>query len=169
MPSPDDASGAARQSPRMDDFDHAPWLMKLLFAAAGLAIMLLASGVIRTDPANFLAPRWVVSAAGLMFLLAAVLMFIGKHRFVHPAIYMFVAATLCSLLAAIGFWVAIWSQGPFRSALSIGAVAMPAHESSGLVPRVLFGAGAVLALVLAAVAWSRWWRAARGLPVDLSR
>ena len=168
MTSPNQPSAQSGATPQPCDFDHAPLLMKLVFAVAGLAVMSLAVGVIPADPAKFRAPHLVVFVVGLAFFLAAVLMFIGKHRFLHPAVYMLVAATMCSLLAAVFCWVAIWSTGPFSGGLSIGPIAMPLAGSSGLVPRLAFGAGALLTLFLSGLGWVRWWRTLRGLPVDLS-
>jgi len=139
---------AAEQS-RPDNFDHVPLLMKVMFAGAGLLIMLLAAGAIPLDPAKFRAPHWVVFAFGLAFFLAAALTFIGRHRLVHPAIYMFVAAMMCSSLAVLFVWAAAWSAGPFRGSIAIGPVAVTAAGSSDVVDRVLFGAVALLAVFLA--------------------
>ena len=155
------------ETPEPRDFDHAPVLMKVVFAAAGLAVMLLAVGVIPSDPGKFLAPHWVVFVFGLAFFLAAILMFIGTHRFLHPALYMFPAALMSSSLAAVLCWVAFWAKGPFRGGLAIGPVAVSTGASTDLVPRILFGVVAALTCFLAALAWFRWWRALRGLPVDL--
>ena len=165
MTDPADPAPAAGQTPR--DFDQAPLLMKLVFAAAGLAVMSLAVGLIPADPSRFLAPRWVLFVFGLAFFLAAVLMFIGKHRLLHPALYMFSAAVMSSSLASVFLWVAIWSTGPFKGGLAIGPVVVATGESNDIVPRVLFGVVGALTCFIAALAWYRWWRALRGLPVDL--
>jgi len=164
---PAGATTAAREVPASRDFDHAPLLMKLIFTAAGLALMSLAAGLIPSDPARFLAPHWVVFVVGLAFFLGGILMFIGKHRLLHPALYMFPAAVMSSALAAVFSWVAIWSTGPFKGGLAIGPVAISTGDSSDIVPRVLFGVIAALTCFIAALAWYRWWRALRGLPVDL--
>jgi hypothetical protein len=161
------SSGASAMS-RGGDFDHAPLLMKIVFAGAGVAIMLLALGVIPADPGKFHAPHWVVFIFGLMFFLAAVLMLIGQHRFLHPAIYMFVAAIMSSALAAVFCWVTLWSTGPFGGGFAIGPITLRMADSSDIPARVMFGAVALIALVIAGLGWWRWWRALRGLPVDLS-
>jgi hypothetical protein len=161
-------SAEAGAMSRGGDFDHAPLLMKLVFAGAGVAIMLLAVGVIPADPGKFHAPHWVVFIFGLMFFLVGVLMLIGRHRFLHPAIYMFVAAIMCSALAAVFCWVTLWSTGPFGGGFAIGPIAIRTAQSSDIPARVLFGVVSLIALLLSGLGWLRWWRALRGLPINLS-
>lgn len=141
--------------------------MKLVFAAAGLALMSLAAGAIPPDPDRSLAPHWVVFVFGLAFFVAAILMFIGKHRLLHPALYMFPAALMSSSLAAVFCWVAIWAKGPFRGDIAIGPVAASTGGSPDIVPRLLFGAVAALTCFIAALASFRWLRALRGLQVNV--
>jgi hypothetical protein len=81
---------------------------------------------------------------------------------------MFFAATMCSCLAAIFCWVAVWSTGPFRVTAAIGPIVMMATDSSDIVARILFGAIALMTVLLSGLGWVRWWRALCGLPVDLS-
>ena len=162
----DPAGNRAAQDPPQD-FDHAPPVMKAAFAFWGLIIMLLGAGVIPANPASFHAPHWVVFAMGMLFFLVAVLMFIGRHRLLHPAVYMAVAATMASSLAAVFCWGAGWFEGPFSPFIGVGPVFVNVGSAAGGLSRLIVGALALLAIYISVQGWLRWWRALRGRPVEL--
>lgn len=134
-----------------------------LCVGLGLLIVLLAAGVIPADEKSFHAPRWVVSAAGLVFVLAGVALATasvpgapeGAGRTTWRSFVL--GGAIVGLMAAILNWIA-FGPGERRFgggiALPFIAVSGPGSEWSG---RVAFGIGAVLVDVFFL------WMAARGL------
>jgi hypothetical protein len=142
-----------------EPFDRAPLFVKLLCTLSGLVIMGVGAGLLPVDPSHVHAPLWVIFLAGLVFFLAGMLLFLAQLRFTHPALYLFLAAFLVSLFAVIGFWIAMYSKGPFTGTLSTPLFVHRSGTESGIFPRLLFGFGAVITTLVAVVAWVRWWRA----------
>jgi hypothetical protein len=137
--------------------------------AAGLLIVLVAADVIPTDPARFQAPRWVVSAGGLMFVVAGV----ALATFSAPGApegagqttwrSFLLGGTIVGLMAAILNWIAFGpGERRFGGGLAVPFVSVggPASEWSG---RVAFGIGAVLVNLFLL------WTVARGLRALLGR
>jgi hypothetical protein len=137
--------------------------------AAGLLIVLVAADVIPTDPARFRAPRWVVSAAGLMFVVAGVTLAAfsapGAPEGAGETTWrsMLLGGTIVGLMAAILNWIAF---GPGERRFG-GTVAVPFVAVSGPAPewsgRAVFGIGAVLVDLFLV------WMIARGLRALLGR
>ena len=111
---------AAKKSADIADL---PALGALAFALAIVIFMLTAADVIHLDPSELNAPTLVVLGAGFVFFCMGVLAVIAKYRHSFPALYMLVAALMCSTFAGIFTWVALWAKGPFGG-LSIGPLAM---------------------------------------------
>jgi hypothetical protein len=140
-----------------------------LFLAAGLSIVLVAAGVSPADENRFRAPRWVVSAAGLCFVLAGVALATtvapgAPEAAGRPTWRSFLlGGTLVGLMAAIFHWIA-FGPGERHFGGGIGlpfvSVSGPASEWTG---RAAFGIGAVLMDVLLI------WMTARSLRALLGR
>ena len=129
----------------------------------GLLIVLMSADVIPTDERKFHAPRWVVSACGLMFVLAGVALAAfsapgapeGAGRPTWRSFLL--GGSIVGLLAAVFNWVAFGpGERRFGGAISVpfAAVSGPASEWSG---RVAFGIGATLIDLFLV------WMVARGL------
>jgi len=144
-----------------------PLLGKLVFLLAGALLMAIAIDFIHLEPSKLAAPRLVVLGLGVAFLCIGVLTLIAKYRYSYPALYMLVAALMCSTFAAIFTWAAVWAQGPFGGSLSIEALAF-LSSTHDLLERAGFGMGAIFMIVLSGLAWWRWWRAVHGKKIDLN-
>jgi hypothetical protein len=140
-----------------------------LCVAMGLFIVLMAADVIPTDDKRFGAPRWVVSAGGLMFVLAGVALATTAAPGAPEAAgrttwrSVLLGGTIVGLMAAIFNWIAFGpGERRFGGGLAVPFVSVsgPASEWSG---RAAFGLGAVLVNVFLV------WMVARGLRDLLGR
>lgn len=128
----------------------------LAVSAMGALIVLLAVGVIPGGDASLEAPRWVVAAAGLSFVLAGAAIIVGyavaggaaPDGDLPPGTPRWVRVTQSLLglgiivaLAAVGTWVA-FGPGPRAFSVTLPFVGRgPGDETVG---RGAFGIGAVL-------------------------
>ena len=154
---------AIKKSPDIEDL---PALGTLAFALAVVIFMLTAADVIHLDLSELNAPTLVVLGAGFLFFCMGVLAVIAKYRHSFPALYMLVAALMCSTLAVAFTWVALWAKGPFGG-LSIGPLAL-FNDTRDVWARIGFGIGAIVMIVLSVLAWWRWWRAINGEKIDFN-
>ena len=155
---------AAKKSADMEDL---PALGTLALALAIVIFMLAAADVIHLDLSEPNVPTLVVLGAGFLFLCMGVLAVIAKHRHSFPALYMLVAALMCSTLAVAFTWVALWAKGPFSGGFSIGPLAL-FSSTRDVWARIGFGIGAFVMIVLSVLAWWRWWRAVNGEKIDFN-
>ncbi len=116
----------------------------------GLLIVLLAADVIPSDEKRFHAPRWVVSAAGLVFVLAGVALATASAPGAPEATgrttwrSFLLGGAIVGLMAAVFNWIAFGpGERRFSGGLALPFVSVsgPASEWTG---RVAFGIGAVL-------------------------
>jgi hypothetical protein len=157
-------SKAAKNSADIEDL---PALGALALALAIVIFMLTAADVIHLDLSELNAPTLVVLGAGFLFFCMGVLAVIAKHRHSFPALYMLVAALMCSTLALAFTWVALWAKGPFGGGFSVGQLAL-FNDTRNLVARIGFGIGAIVMMILSCLAWWRWWRAINGEKIDFN-
>jgi hypothetical protein len=143
--------------------------MGALLVGVGLLVVLAAVGVIPADDKSFRAPRWVVSACGLFFVLAGVALAVtsapgapeGAGRTTWRSLLL--GGTIVGLMAAVFNWVAFGpGERRFGGGLALPFVSIggPASEWSG---RAAFGLGAVLVDLFLV------WFVARGLRELLGR
>lgn len=149
------------------DIADFPALGALAFALGGVLFMLTAADVIHLDTSGLNAPKFVLLGVSFVFFCMGVLAFTARYRYSYPALYMLVAALMCSTFAAVFTWVALWAKGPFGGGFSSGPLAQFNHTHDLLV-RIGFGIGAIVMIVLSCLAWWRWWRAMKGKKIALS-
>lgn len=155
---------AAKNTSDIADF---PALGALAFSLAGVLFMLTAADVIHLDTSGLNSPKFVLLGVSFVFFCMGVLAFIAKYRHSYPALYMLVAALMCSTFAAVFTWIALWATGPFGGGFSIGQLAL-FDNTRNLIARIGFGIGAIVMIVLSGLAWWRWWRAVKGKRINFS-
>jgi hypothetical protein len=120
------------------------WLFAAVFWCVGLAIIALAVGLIPSSPDKFLAPRWVLAAAGALFVaggFAPLASRLGADSFASQIL----AAVVCGCLALVFNWIA-FGPGPrhFSGATTIAMVTTSGAPPSEFSGRAMFGVVAVL-------------------------
>ena len=135
----------------------------LAVSGMGVLIVLLAVGLIPGGDASLQAPRWVVAAAGLAFVLAGAAMIVGyavaggvgpdgdlpagTPRGVRVTQYL-LGLGIIGALASVGTWIA-FGPGPRAFTVTLPFVGRgPGDEAVG---RTVFGFGAVLTWIFLAV------------------
>jgi len=121
-------------------------VMSLSFFGMGLFIILISFDVIPTPPENFNAPRIVVAAAGLVFALAGIMIFISANyseEEMNKPLLAWVRSFLVFLIMVAFSSVFLWvGFGPgereFQSSTSFGGVTSTG-EGSSFFGRLLFG------------------------------
>ncbi|MGH8752660.1 MAG: hypothetical protein ACREUJ_02060 [Burkholderiales bacterium] len=149
------------------DIEDLPALGTLALALAVMILILTATDVLHLDLSELNARTLLVIGAGFLFFCMGVLAVIAKHRHTFPALYMLVAALMCSTFAGVFTWVALWAKGPFSGGFSVGPLAL-FNSTRDVWARIGFGIGAIVMIVLSCLAWWRWWRAVNGGKIDLN-
>ena len=116
-----------------------------IFSFAGLFILLAAFDVIALDPGSIHAPRWVLAAAGLMFLLGGFMIILrgteghGEKDSFHQWAEYFVIGGMMLAFSAVFLWVGFGSgERRFQTETSFGPVTTYG-EGDALTGRCLFG------------------------------
>jgi hypothetical protein len=119
--------------------------------AAGGLIVAIALDVIHAPPESFHAPRWVVAAAGSIFVFAGILLLAGDA---DTWLRRLLIVTLVTVFALPFNWVA-FGPGPreFSGTVGTGGVGVTGRASE-LSGRIAFGIGAVMLDLIALVVWA---------------
>jgi hypothetical protein len=128
------------------------------FAAAGLALLAIAFGWIQPPAESMEAPRWVLAAAGIMFLAGG---FVPLTIRLGAGAWQsrLVGAVVLIALASIFNWIA-FGPGPrhFTSSLSLAGSPVQRAGTGETSGRVIFGVIALLLDLLVIVIAVRWMR-----------
>jgi hypothetical protein len=121
------------------------FIFAAIFSLAGLFILLAAFDVIALDPGSIHAPRWVLAAAGLMFLLGGFMIILrgtegdGQKDLFHEWAEYFVIGGMMLAFSAVFLWVGFGpSERQFQTETSFGPVTTYG-EGDALTSRCLFG------------------------------
>lgn len=131
----------------------------LLAAAMGLFLLLTGFGVVPVNPRSVHGPMWVVSAAGVAFILGGLSIAVGAVHGVSASgelpkdtdwwmrlFYTMIGVIIAGALASIGTWVAF---GPGPRAFSGTGLFLLSREAGEMVGRIVFGFGAVMTWLIA--------------------
>ena len=135
-----------------------------IFFLVGAFIVMLAANIIPSDPSSFNAPRWVVAAAGAVFMLAGTMVALQGAFGPNPEqsrlylIFTFILGTALMLLfSSIFIWVGFGpGEREFSTSTSVGAVTTTSSggDQSG---RFIFGgSGALMLLMTFFMARANW-------------
>lgn len=119
--------------------------------AIGTFIMLVAADWIVVDPSSIEAPRWVLGLAGLVFLMAGLMVLAGQKSRINDGL----AAMLLFAFAAIGAYAALLAD----PASIEGGLPLIDKETNSLIGRWVFGIGALMSAALGVYALRRCFRA----------
>lgn len=129
------------------------WL-GLIAAAMGAFIIVMAA--FDPDESRFHAPRWVVGAAGAVFVLAGAAAIKSKGMsgpHIDNSGYRLILALLLTCFGAVASWVAFGSgEREFEGTLGAGGSFLP-FDPGEVLGRILFSPGALLLDVMALAAW----------------
>lgn len=126
-------------------------IISFSFWGMGLFVMLTALDVIPTPPENFNAPRIVVAAAGLVFALAGIMIFIGgsfseeeMNRPLLAWVWFLLRLIVMVAFSSVFLWVGFGTgEREFQTTSSFGGVTTTGAGSSSF-GRFLFGGAGVL-------------------------
>jgi hypothetical protein len=134
------------------------WLFAAAFMGAGIAILAIAFGWIHVPADKAHAPRWVLVAAGLVFVAGG---FVPHAQRYGPDAWQsrLIGAVVLLSLTVICNWVA-FGPGPRQFSTSIGVPSLAASgtdagETSGRAVFGMFAAGLDLLVIVTAVRWLR--------------
>lgn len=122
-----------------------------LFFLAGSFIVLIAADIIHADPSSFNAPRWVVGAAGGVFMLAGILVALhgsfgpgGMQTKLYLWLQFLFGMGLMVLFSSVFLWVGFGpGEREFSSSTTIGPITTSGSGNVSM-GRIMFGGGGVL-------------------------
>lgn len=108
--------------------------------ALGVFLMLIALGVFNDQEAGTNAPLWVVALCGIVFVIGGCMMLTRQNSRLNNLL----AGLICLIFAVVGAWVALFAPPAGFS----GGIPLLSAEANVTLARWVFGAGAVLSLLL---------------------
>ena len=125
----------------------APLWFAGMFSSAGLFIVLMAMDVIPVDPETLHPPRWVLAAAGMVFMIGGIMAAVGQR---NPLLNDVLAGVLIGCMAMIATWIAFGpGERQFSGGVSLGPVGIGGSSAPSL-GRIAFGLSSILLWLLVA-------------------
>ncbi len=107
-----------------------------LAVLAGLWPIMIAFDIVHVPPESIKAPRWVLAAAGGVFILAGCMALLQAHKRLLDLF----AGVLLLVFCALGIWAALFAPADGFS----GGLFFLSNESNVKLGRAMFGFGALL-------------------------
>lgn len=137
---------------------EAPLWLTLLMIAIGVGIILLAAGILPSQPGDFNAPPYIVALAGFVFFISGVSL-LGRAQ---SAWRSFCMIFLLATMSFLGLWVAFLADGVD---ISGGLPFLPQAVNAKL-GRIIFGLGAFISFGIMLIAIKdTLWRMGSGFNV----
>ena len=143
--------------PEEKNIGSSAFVVKAMFLALGIVLMLASLDFIPIDPSRLHTSPWVLFASGFVFLAIGMLAFVQPYRDRRPGAYLLAVALMWSGFTAVGALVAFYSHD---EKLMIGPFVFsgPAVDAFG---KVALGFCALLLGAITVWCWGRWWRASK--------
>jgi len=131
-------------------------LFPLVFTCSGLFFILVALGIIPTDPDSLHAPEWVLGASGGMFLFVGLFMFVrfipwpgGEQSIIRHILETALLFLTMSSFSAVFLWVGFGpGERQFQSSVSLGPLSIFGMDSKEATGRIMFGGFGVFATLI---------------------
>jgi len=122
-----------------------------IFFLAGSLIVLIAADIIHADPSSFNAPRWVVGAAGGVFMIAGIMVALqgsfgpgGMQTKLYLWLQFLFGMVLMVLFSSVFIWVGFGpGEREFSSSTSLGPVSVSGSGNMSM-GRIMFGGGGIM-------------------------
>ena len=135
-----------------------------LFFLVGAFVVLLAADVIPSDPSDFNAPRWVVAAAGAVFMLAGAMVALqaafgpdGEQNLLYLWLQFLLGLAFMLLFTAIPLWIGFGpGEREFSTSASVGPVTTSSGGGASIGRFVFGGSGILMIFATLAMAYANW-------------
>ena len=122
-----------------------------LFFLVGSFVVLIAADIIHADPSSFNAPRWVVGAAGGVFMIAGIMVALqgsfgpgGIQTRLYLWLQFLFGMGLMVLFSSVFLWVGFGpGEREFSSSTSLGPVSVSGSGNMSM-GRIMFGGGGIM-------------------------
>ncbi len=135
-----------------------------IFFLVGAFIVMISADIIPVDESSFNAPRWVVGAAGAVFMLAGMMVALqgafgpdGQQTLLYLWLQLFLGLALMLLFSSVFLWVGFGpGEREFSTSTTIGSVSTSGSGDDGTGRFIFGGAGLFMLLMTFFMAYANW-------------